>query len=116
MGSNWFKKKENSPLDLATIDSREKAIAAHQQGQLEKVYLMPLECGGAESDANLVYAPPFVKTLKDRHNQMVVQWLEEGKQLGYEVNPEYKGDSVIPAKLTIVVNGEVDFTESIEIW
>jgi hypothetical protein len=44
----WFKRKPSPPqgADFSEIDSREKAEALFRRGNLEKLFLMPLEFGG----------------------------------------------------------------------
>ena len=47
---------------------------------------------------------------------MVGRLLEEGKGIGLDANPEYKGKSFIPSKLTLEIYGDAEFTETINIW
>ena len=53
----WFKKASvvpNGP-DFSTIDSLQKAEELFRNGQLEKLFLMPLEFGGEDNPLNTVY-------------------------------------------------------------
>ena len=121
MAFNWFKKKtqdnskENLP-DFSRIDSNEKALDLYNKKELEKIYLMPLEFGGEDNLLNVIYAPIFTKTLKDKFDLMAENLLEEGKKLNYSAIPEYKGDSFIASKLILNITGDTNFKETINIW
>jgi hypothetical protein len=105
---------ENGP-DFSDINSIEKAIDLYKKGSLTKIYMMPLEFGGEDSPENTLYVPEFVKDFKNRFDNMVGDLLEEGKQLGFETIPEYKGKSFVPSKLILMVTGDSEFTETIHI-
>lgn len=121
---NWFKKKDKTKLEstitngpnFSDIDSHEKAENLYNQGELAKLYLLPLEFGGMDAPMNIVYVPEFVNMLKKRFDIMIEELLQEGKQLSYNASPEYKGKSFIPSKLNISVSGDAEFIETIQIW
>ena len=122
MAFNWFKKKdklnekEQIKPDYNDIDSTDKAIALYQKKQLAKLYLMPLEFGGVDNPMNILYVPEHVVFLKSRFDTIIEDLLVQGKKLNYSANPVYKGKSFVPSSLTIVVKGDSDFTEIIQIW
>lgn len=117
MAFNFFKKKpENNTPDFSTIDSNEKAIALFKENKLAKLHLMPLGFGGGDVPQNTMYAPEVAVVLKRRCDAMIGQLLKEGKNLRYSAQPAYKGNSFIPSAIQIQVTGDVDFTETIEIW
>ena len=121
MAFNWFRKKsknEEKPvkLDYEAIDSNEKAVALYEKKELVKLYLMPLEFGGADSPLNTLYVPPVIQELKQRFDDMIEKDLRQGKKMSYSATPAYKGKSFIPSSLEIAVTGEVNFTEVIHIW
>ncbi len=115
---DFMKKKDNVKLDFAEVDSNEKAIELVKKGILSPLYLMPLRFNGEESVRNRLYVPPVIVELKDRYDDIVEDLLVQGKVSGYSCTPEYKGNSFIPSKLTIVASkdGEAVFTETINIW
>uniref|UniRef100_UPI0040575FF0 hypothetical protein n=1 Tax=Acetatifactor sp. TaxID=1872090 RepID=UPI0040575FF0 len=115
---DFMKKKGNTKPDFSEVTSNEKAIELAKKGILAPLYLMPLRFNGEESARNRLFAPPVVVELKDRYDDMVEDLLVQGKVSGYSCTPEYKGDSFIPAKLTIVASkdGTPVFTQTIEIW
>ena len=112
---SFSQEAENGP-DFSGIDSNIKAIALFEKGELSKIYLMPLEFGGEDIDVNTVYVPEFVQVFKKQFDKIVEDLLIDGKRLSYSAEPEYKGKSFVPSKLTIVVSGDSEFTETITIW
>lgn len=102
--------------DYLSIDSNEKAQALFAKKELVKVYLMPLEFGGMDSPMNILFVPASVHEHKKTFDASIGKLLESGLSLGYAVDPEYKGSSFIPSKLTIQVTGDKIITETIEIW
>jgi len=115
---DFLKKKDEVKIDFAEVDSNEKAMELAKKGILSPLYLMPLRFNGEESARNRLFVPPVVVELKDRYDDMVEELLVQGKVSGYSCTPEYKGNSFIPAKLTIVAsqNQEPVFTQTINIW
>lgn len=115
---DFMKKKDTVNIDLAEVDSNEKAMELAKKGILSPLYLMPLRFNGEESVRNRLYVPPVIVELKDRYDDIVEDLLVQGKVSGYSCTPEYKGNSFIPSKLTIVASkdGSPVFTETINIW
>lgn len=115
---DFMKKKETVKPDFSEIDSNEKAMELAKKGVLSPVYLMPLRFNGEESARNRLFVPPVVVELKDRYDDMVEDLLVQGKVSGYSCTPEYKGNSFVPSKLTIVASKDKEpvFTQTINIW
>lgn len=113
--NSYSQEVENGP-DFSNIDSIDKAVALYEKGVLSKIYMMPLEFGGEDIPANTLYVPEFVQEFKEGFDRMVEKLLEEGKRISLDANPEYKGKSFIPSKLTLEVSGEAEFIETINIW
>lgn len=115
----WFKKKsspQNGP-DFSGINSREKAEAMVRRGELEKLLLMPLEFGGADIPANIVYVPVGLADVKAGIDTNIVGPLAaDGKITQYSATPEYHGKSFIPIAIKIVASDPGKFTTTINIW
>jgi hypothetical protein len=115
----WFKKKPapaNGP-DFSGIDSQVKAEELFRRGELEKLFLMPLEFGGADIPPNIVYVPAGVAAIKDGIDHNVIGPLvEEGKVTSYTASPRYQGSSFIPIAIQIVASNPGDFTTTLNIW
>lgn len=103
--------------DFSHIDSREKAQEAHARGELEKLYLMPLEFGGMDNDLNTLLVPIGIADIKDGiDNNVVAPLAEEGKVSTYKATPEYQAESVIPIAIKIVASDPEEFATTINIW
>jgi len=114
----WFKKKSKrgSP-DFSRIDSREKAEALLRRGDLEMLYLQPLELGGQDHPLNTLYVPVGTAAIKaSTDSDVIVPLAEEGKITKYKAVPEYQGDSIIPIAITIIASDPGAFTMTINIW
>ena len=116
---DWFKKKSPQPSgpDFSVIDSQAKAVELFQRGELEKLFLMPLEFGGTDNELNILYVPIGVADIKAGiDNNVIGPLVEEGKVTKYTATPEYQGDSFIPIAITIVASEPGSFTTTINIW
>ncbi len=101
----WFKKDAPPRVgpDFSHINSRAKAEAAVQRGELEKLLVLPLEFGGEDSPHNVLYVPCGVADMKAGIDQNVITPLvRAGKVTNYEAIPEYRGKSFVPMAIKIV--------------
>lgn len=103
-------------LDYSAIDSNEKAKALFVEGQLVKLYLMPLAFGGEDLPINTLFVPAFANNSKNNFDEEVYNMLKSGFKLHYSATPQYKGNSFIPCKLVISLQGDKTITEEINIW
>jgi hypothetical protein len=115
----WFKKKHlpsNGP-DFSGIDSLAKAEEMYRRGDLEKLFVMPLEFGGEDITINTLYVPVGVAGIKAGIDTNVIGPLAaEGKITKYTATPEYQGKSFIPIALEIVASEPGEFRSTINIW
>jgi hypothetical protein len=115
----WFKKKPAPPNgpDFSGIDSQVKAEELFRRGELEKLFLMPLEFGGEDVPPNTVYVPVGVAAIKDGIDHNVIGPLvEEGRVTSYTASPRYQGSSFIPISIQIAASNPGDFTTTLNIW
>jgi hypothetical protein len=111
------KKSKKTGPDFSDIDSQKKAVAAFRRGDLEKLFLMPLDFGGQDIPDNVLYVPIGVADVKDGIDTNVIRPLiEKGKVSEYTAEPEYQGDSFIPIALKITAKNPGEFTTTINIW
>lgn len=105
-------------INFSEINSMDKVIEACKKGLLKPMYIMPLRFNGKEISQNTLYVPEVAVMLKDSCDDIVEELLNKGRVNGYEGIPEYKGNSLVPSKLTIVTKMESKpiFTETINIW
>lgn len=92
------------------INSQQAALSAYQSGELEKLFLFPIELGGEDIAPNIVYVPAPVVLEKQAFDQAVLKLLEQGKVNTYTATPQYDDDSFIPSRIAVKATGE----ESIE--
>ena len=113
-----LKRKADITPDFSHVNSIEKAAELAKRGELYPLYLLPLRFNGEESARNRLFVPQVTVELKERYDDMVESLLVEEKVNGYSCTPEYKGESVVPAKLTLTAkkDGEAMFSETIQIW
>jgi hypothetical protein len=113
-------KKKSSPVngpDFSGIDSQAKAEELFRRGELEKLYLLPLEFGGQDGPDNFLYVPQGVAGVKSGIDMNVIAPLvQEGKVTNYTATPEYQGESFIPIAITIVASDPGEFSTTISIW
>ena len=115
----WLKKKSTpaSGPDFSAIDSQAKAEEMSRRGELEKLFMMPLEFGGQDVPINTLYVPIGVAAVKAGiDNNVIGPLAAEGKITKYEATPEYQGKSFIPIAIKIVASGPGKFSTTINIW
>lgn len=108
-----------SPLDFSHITSKQQMIAEYQKGNLEPIYLFPIELGGEASERNTVYVPFGVKDIKTKLDGTLIKFAHEGTINKLSIKPIYKGDSFIPSKIAINASNshtEGNFDTEIDIW
>ena len=106
-------------LDFSHITTRAQALSLYGQGRLARVLLVPVVLGGAEAEANEVYVPPDIIAVQQRLTATLERYLREGRIDKLSVDPEYKGKSLVPAKIRVQAgkSGRVgEFTTVIGIW
>jgi hypothetical protein len=112
-----FRKRKPPGPDFSAIDSPAKADAMFRRGELEKLYLLPPEFGGADIPNNIVYVPLGFADVKQGIDLNIIAGLvAAGKVTSYAATPEYEGDSFIPIAITIVASDPGSFTSTINIW
>lgn len=103
--------------DFSNVDSREKAIAMVEKGELEPLHLMPLEFGGPDDARNIVYVPVGIADIKqDTDLNIIGPLVESGQVQSYVAIPEYAGQSFVPISLKIVASDPGRFESEIMIW
>jgi hypothetical protein len=114
----WFKKNSspNGP-NFSAIDSLEKAEELFRRGDLEKLFLIPLEFGGGDNPDNTLYVPVGVAAVKAGiDNNVIGPLVAEGKVTQYNASLEYQGESVIPIAIKIEASDPGEFSTTINIW
>lgn len=103
--------------DFSAIDSLEKAEELFRRGELETLFLLPLEFGGQDIPDNTLYVPIGVADVKAGiDNNVIAPLVADGTITKYSATAEYQGESFIPIALKIVASEPGDFTTTISIW
>lgn len=87
--------------DVTEPDEVERLVTA---GQLERIYLISPVFGGAEDERNIVTAGQGAATAKQQIDTAVLEALESGQDLPYDVVPDYEdGHSLVPHRITFTL-------------
>jgi hypothetical protein len=106
----------NGP-DFSGVDSRAKVEARFQAGELEKLFLLPVEFGGKDDPRNVLYVPRGFAAIKANIDMNIIKPLvSAGKVTSYQATPEYQGESFVPIAIKIVAAKPGSFTTVINIW
>ena len=106
-------------LDFSDVTSLEKAEALYAQGKLERVLLFPAEFGGKDIPQNVVFVPLGITEIKNQLNGTLTRFVGDGLINKLTIEPEYKGQSFIPAKIKMRAwhtDKKGEFNPSIDIW
>ena len=117
---DWFKKQSPTPNggpDFSDINSKEKAEARLQSGELEKLFLLPPEFGGIDDPRNICFVPRgFVAIKLGIDTNIIKPLIESEKITEYQATPEYQGKSFVPVAIKIVARNPGAFNTEINIW
>lgn len=87
--------------DVTEPDEVERLVNA---GQLERIYLVSPVFGGADAPGNIVPAGQGAATAKQQIDNAVMEALERGQDLAYDVVPDYgESHSLVPERITFTV-------------
>lgn len=105
--------------DFSDVTSEEAALKLSLKGQLFKMLLFPRVFSGEDIPQNVVYVPCRALDIQDEIISMIIPVVQDGTGVHFEGRPEYKGKSIVPAKIRYKAsqpqtNWKLDRT--IEIW
>lgn len=101
---------------VTTIEAAQKLV---REGKLFKILLFPEEFGGEDNSLNAVYVPAGIPEVKDQITQTLIKYYNEDQIDSLTVNPEYKGESIVPSKIIMVAKHSTKtgtFEPAIDIW
>jgi hypothetical protein len=117
---SFFKKEPPTPFggpDFSDVDSAAKAKARVQNGELEKLFLLPPEFGGTDDPRNIVYVPLGFTAIKSNIDLNIIKPLvADEKVTKYECVPEHVGKCFVPIAIKITASDPGSFTSDINIW
>lgn len=104
--------------DFSRVTSQAIARDMAARGELVPVLLFPAELGGADTPENTVYIPPAVVSSRDMITETLIRFSGDGLITKLTVKPEYRGDSVVPARIVYDATGKGKggFGGVVEVW
>ena len=105
--------------DFSEVTTQDDIDALVEQGKLEPVLLFPEEVGGPNIPPNTVYVTPEAATAKRQIDQTIERFANEGLIDDLSVSPSYRGDSLIPARISVIAThsqNEGGLDINIEVW
>lgn len=111
--------QESFVHDFSDVTTRAAARELVREGRLVEIRLVPSELGGPDDRANRSYTTPEAADARAMVIGSLRRFLEEGLIDHLEVIPDYKGDSVVPSRITMITahsEHEGSSTVTIEVW
>lgn len=108
----------NGP-DFSSVTTKAAARRLVREGRLVQVHLFPRELGGPDDPHNIVYVTPEGADALAQIAGTIGRQLQAGLVDQMDVVPDYKGDSIIPSRITLTAShseGPGSFEAAIEIW
>lgn len=105
--------------DFARASTPQAVAALAERGQLVQLYLFPLEVGGPEDPMNVAWVTPAALREAEAVTAEIVALLEQGKVDDLNVQPEYKGKSLIPTRIRYIAThktGPAKLDRMVEVW
>jgi len=101
---------------VTTAEDLERLVA---EGVLVPILVVPLPFGGSDDAINTAYVTPEAAAEKELIDATLVDLAEQGLLNSFELEPEHRGESLVPTRLTFRANhkGEGDrFDLTVEVW
>lgn len=111
-------KPDFSP-DFSSVTSREQALALVRQGRLVRILLFPAELGGEDRVENVSFVSPEAADALALVIGTLKRFTAEGLVNRMTVDPEYRGDSLVPARIVFHATHdrkEGGFHPVVEVW
>lgn len=105
--------------DFSAVTTRTAAARLVRKHLLVKIHLFPTELGGQDTKYNIGYVTPEAAAAHALLTAMLARYLERDLIDHLMIEPDYKGDSIVPTRLRMKVShsrGGERFERVIEIW
>jgi hypothetical protein len=105
--------------DFTHVVTKVVAKALVAQGRLVRILLFPGELGGEDVPANVAYITPEAASVRFRVIATLSRMIRDGSIDKLDVEPTYKGDSVVPSGLRMTAtkaSEERSLVETISVW
>lgn len=91
----------NPGPDFSTVTSKAAARKFVRTGDLVEIHFFPVELGGPDEPHNIGYVPPFAAEARQLLLRTLIRQMKEGLIDQMVVEPDYRGASIIPTRLTM---------------
>jgi len=105
--------------DFSAITTRAAAGKLVRKRLLVKIHFFPTELGGEDVRFNIGYVTPEAAASQARLVEMLSRYMERDLVDRLEIEPEYKGNSVVPSRIRMKARhsrGGKSFESVIEVW
>lgn len=105
--------------DYAAITSRKEAAKLVRKRLLVRIHFFPVELGGPKGPRNTGYVTPEAAMSHALLTEMLAEYGKRGLVDHLVIEPEYKGDSVVPSRIRMTAShsrGGKSFVRVIEVW
>lgn len=105
--------------DFSAVTMAEDLEVLVRQGALVPVLVVPPAFGGSEDALNTAWITPDAAAEKELIDDTLVDLAEQGLLNSFELEPEYRGESLVPTRITFRANhrGEGErFDLTVEVW
>lgn len=105
--------------DFSAVTTRTAAGRLVRKRVLVKIHFFPPEFGGPRTRYNIGYVTPEAAAAHAQLVDALSRYIEYGLVDQLEIEPEYRGDSVVPARIRMIAShsrGGKRYERVIEIW
>ena len=105
--------------DFSAVTSVAAAKTLVARGALVETLAFPAELGGPPDKENIIYIPPAVVGSRALVIRTIARMTRDGSVNRMDVEPDYRGDSILPTRLRMTAwrEGETTkFEAVVEIW
>jgi hypothetical protein len=105
--------------NFSTVTTRAAAAKLVRKHQLVRIHFFPTELGGPKTKANTGYVTPEAAASHALLVEMLAAYVERGRLDHLLIEPEYKGESVVPTRIRVKAShsrGGDSFERVVEVW
>lgn len=111
--------QELPPPDFSHVTTTAAARRLVREGRLVEISLFPTELGNPGEPPDISYTTPEAAAVRAMVIGTFSRFLERGKIDHLEVVPDYKGDSIVPSRITMTASHsgrEGSIGTTIDVW
>jgi len=105
--------------DFSAVTTKRAAQQLVREGRLVRISLFPIELGGSDDAMNVSFITPEAADVREMVIGSLRRFLEQDMIDRLNVQPDYKGDSIVPSRITMSASHsgrEGSINTAIEVW